>query len=59
MPRPKDSAPKVPSCFTGNMLTGLGELVRELVQTYWPAALSILLATLTPLNPFTYLAMPR
>jgi len=26
---------------------------------YCPAGLSILLATLTPLNPFAYLAMPR
>src|ERR1700691_1270697 len=28
-------------------------------RNYCPAALSILLATLTPLSPFTYLAMPR
>src|ERR1022692_2283280 len=28
-------------------------------REYWPAALSILLATFTPLSPFTYLAMPR
>ena len=28
-------------------------------QRYWPAALSILLATFTPLNPSTYFAIPR
>jgi len=28
-------------------------------RPYCPAPLSILLATLTPLSPFTYLAMPR
>ena len=30
-----------------------------LQKPYCPAGLSILLATLTPLNPFAYLAMPR
>src|SRR5204863_46130 len=29
------------------------------VQTYWTDAFSILLATLTPPNPFTYREMPR
>ena len=30
-----------------------------IVVAYWPVVLSIRLATLTPLNPLTYLEMPR